>query len=107
MKKLLVAVLLLGGGWYAYAHYLQPEQRACVKMASLCDDKSGGVDQCEADLKDMRKAMGADTVRKFDACVADAKSCPEAAGCMLGAAGSGVGDMMNKFIQGVGKGIAK
>jgi hypothetical protein len=108
MKKLLVvAILLGGGGYYAYGRWFQPERRACAKMAELCGSEKHDVDKCEADMKDMKKSLGDESARKFDACVADAKSCPEAAGCMLGAAGSGLGDAMNKFIQGVGKGITK
>jgi hypothetical protein len=107
MKKLLVVAILLGGGYFAYAHWFKAERRACTRMAQLCGDKANQIDKCESDMKDLRKSLGDEVARKFDSCVADANSCPEAAGCMLGAGASGVGDAMNKFIQGVGKGITK
>ena len=108
MKKLLVVVVLLGAvGWVAWAKWLKPEHRACAKLSSLCGDKADATDKCENDLADMKKQLGDEVGRKFDACVAEAKSCPEAAGCFVGAGASGVGDMMNKFMQGLGKGITK
>jgi hypothetical protein len=108
MKKLLIVVVLLGGvGWLAWAKLLKPEHSACAKMASLCGDKGDSTAKCENDLADMKKQLGDEVGRKFDACIADAKTCPEAAGCLVGAGASGVGDMMNKFMQGLGKGISK
>jgi hypothetical protein len=105
MKALVVIALLGAGGYFAWSRIARPEKRACAKMSELCGDKDGA--RCEKDMDDMRKQLGDETVKKFDTCVADAKSCPEAAGCLIGAGASGVGDAMNKFLKGVGNGLNK
>ena len=107
MKKLLVVAIVAAVGYVAYAKFYKSERRTCARMTQLCGEKSDGIDKCEADLNDMRQSLGDEAVKKLDTCVADAKSCPEAVGCMVGAAGSGIGDAMNKFMQGVGKGLSK
>jgi hypothetical protein len=105
MKKLLVAVAVLGvGGYFAWGYIMKPGRSACSKMAELCGEKS---DSCTGDLEDMRKNLGDEPLRKFDACVAEAKTCPEAAGCLVGAGASGVGDAMGKFLKGVSNGLKK
>jgi hypothetical protein len=108
MTKVLLVVAILGaGGYFAWSRIIKPEHRACAKMADLCGEKAKGAADCERDMDDMRKNMGDEPVKKFDTCIADAKSCPEAAGCLVGAGASGIGDMMNKFLKGVGNGLNK
>ena len=108
MKKFLIVVLVLGaGGVFAYKHFFAPEKRACAKLAELCGDKAKDLDKCASDMADLRKSLGDDVVKKFDSCVADAKTCPEGAGCMVGAGMSGVGDAVNQFMKGMGKALNK
>jgi hypothetical protein len=108
MKKLLVVALLLGGGWLAYTRWFQPERRACARMATLCGESArDDLRTCESDLKDLRKAFGDGALEKLESCVAQAQSCPESAGCMVGASARGVGDAMKSFIDGVQKSVSK
>lgn len=107
MKKLVVVLMLLGaGGYVAWAHWLKPERRACAKMAELCGDKTN-VDKCTNDLGDLKKSLGTDVADKFADCTAKATTCPEAAGCLVGAGMKGVGDAMNNFMKGMGNALSK
>lgn len=108
MKKFLVVVLLLGvGGYFAWRHFANPEKRSCAKLADLCGEKSKDIDKCAADMAEMRKSLGDEATRKFDACVSEAKTCAEGAGCMVGAGASALGDALNNFMKGMGKAAGK
>jgi hypothetical protein len=109
MKKLLLVLVIVGAGAFLVHRYVMasPEQRACSKMASLCDMKADEVKKCEADLTEMSKALGSDVRSKATTCVADAKTCPEAVGCYAGAGMSALGDALNQFMKGLGQGLRK
>jgi hypothetical protein len=108
MKKFLIVAILLGaGGVFAWKHFMRSEARSCAKLADLCGDKAKDMDKCVSDMADLRKQLGDDVANKFDSCVADAKTCAEGAGCMVGAGMSGVGDAVNQFMKGMGKALNK
>ena len=92
MKKLLVvAVLLGGGGWIAYAKLLRPTpERACARLHALCGaqarDRDDDPKDCVELFDTIRDDSGADDAAKTAQCVLDAKSCPEAIGCAAGGA---------------------
>jgi hypothetical protein len=105
MKKLLAFILILGvGGYFAYRHFFAPGQHACRKLANLCGEQAKDSGKCAEDLEQIRKQFGDDPIKRFDTCMSSVSSCPEAAGCMIGAGASTVGDTLNKLLKGIGKG---
>src|SRR5262245_61970592 len=110
MKKLLFLIVLGGaayGGYYYYQHR-SPAKRVCAKLADLCGEK-GDRAKGETDLDDMVKKAAAtpETMSKLDTCVASAKSCPEATGCMFGTGMNVFGDALNQFMKGMGNSLGK
>ena len=107
MRKLLLLLIVGVGGFLIYRYVItSPEKRSCERLAELCGEKAMGVDRCVGDVTELGKtSRGA--VAKFDACVSDAKSCGEGAGCLVGAGFSAAGNAVNDFIKGVGKALAK
>jgi hypothetical protein len=102
MKKLLLLVLLLAGGYAAY-HYglLQPERRACRRMAELCGEQPGGVDKCVRDLEPLSRSSP-EAVAKLEACVKGASGCAQGVGCLLTAGATAAGNMLGDMIKGIG-----
>ena len=89
MKKLaLVAVLVAAAGWLAYAKLRPAPKRACAHLHELCGAQSGDADDDANDCPEFFDAIannaGADDANKTASCVLEAKTCPEAAGCMAG-----------------------
>ena len=87
MKKLVLVAIVLGvGGYFAYAKFLRAPARACSHMRDLCgsqareDDPKDCTEFFDA-IKDNASASDAD---KTAQCMLEAKTCPEAAGCMAG-----------------------
>jgi hypothetical protein len=108
MKKLLAFLIVVGvGGFLVYRYILtSAPERSCQRLASLCGDKSGGFDSCVRGVTELGKTnKGA--ASKFDACVAEAKSCGEGAGCLVGAGFSAAGGVLNDFMKGIGNAIGK
>jgi hypothetical protein len=106
MKKLLALVLLGGVGWFAYTRFLRPpEERACHALAALCGDDAE-TKSCAKDVGELKK-MSKDAVAKLDTCLADAKSCVEGTGCLVGAGMGAAGQMMGDFVKGVGRALPK
>lgn len=104
MWKVLVALLLLGaGGLLGYRFlYGSATRRACSRMAELCGEKHDAK-KCEDDFAELRKIGGDESLEKPAKCMAEAKTCGEAAGCYAGAIGnSGV-----KFFKDAFKGLTK
>jgi hypothetical protein len=83
MKKLVVAALVLGiGGWFAYAKVLRAPKRACSHMRDLCGDHEDN--DCSEFFDAIKNNASSEEADKTAQCVLDAKTCPEAAGCMAG-----------------------
>jgi hypothetical protein len=106
MKKLLALVIVGLVGWYAYRHLIvSQEKRTCQTLAELCGDKSA-VDRCVNDVADLGR-MNKDAVAQIDSCVAGARSCVEASGCLVGAGLGAAESVFKDFLKGVGKTLPK
>lgn len=109
MKKalaLIVVLIIVGAGAAAFAFLRSPERSACVRVADLCGEKSGGVkelDECVDQVAQWRKVAGDEAVNKGMKCVDGAKTCAEAMGCVAGAGAKGVEGLVNDFMKGFGK----
>ena len=109
MKKAIALVCILViclGGVAAFAYLKRPERSACIRVAELCGEKGGGVqelDQCVDQVEQWRKMAGDEAVNKGIKCVDEAKTCGEAMGCVAGASMKGVQELMNDFFKGFGK----
>lgn len=112
MKKLLAFLVVIGvGGFLVYRYVItSASERSCQRLASLCGERSGALEQCVRGVDQLGKA-NKEAVSKFESCVGDAKSCQEGAGCMVGAVvGAGVGaagQVINDFMKGLGNAIGK
>jgi len=105
MKKLLVILVLLGAAFAAYAFVIRPpEKRACMRVADLCGlaPQGGETERC-TQMLDSLKRSNAPALAQVTTCVADAKSCGEAAGCASGAALSVGTGFMKDFFNGLQK----
>ena len=107
MKKLVALVVLIGAGFLVYRYVItSAPERSCQRLARLCGDKSGGVESCVRGMTDLGKT-NKEAASKFDNCVADAKSCGEGAGCLVGAGFSAAGGVLSDFMKGIGHAIGK
>jgi hypothetical protein len=105
MKKLLVLSVLAVAAYAVYAYVIRPpEKRACLHIAELCGlDRPGGeAERCSQTLDALEKS-NAETAAQITKCVADAKSCGEAAGCASGAALSAGAGFAKDFLGGLQK----
>jgi len=109
MKKILalcVLAALLVGGWWVYSRFMAPpEARACARLADLCNaaESDAKESDCAQGLQEMKKVAGEKAVERATACIAEADSCINAAGCMVGA---GVG-AFGEFLEGMQKALEK
>ena len=90
MKKLIVLAVIVGvGGYFAYAKVLRPApKRACARVHELCGaqarDQGDDDNDCGEFFDAVANNAGADEANKAARCVLDARTCPEAMGCMAG-----------------------
>lgn len=84
-------------------------QKACENLISQCESlaKLGGeelssddVDECAKDVSDAKDELG-DSYGDVTSCMADADSCGEALGCLVG----GAGNVIHDELEGFGKGF--
>jgi hypothetical protein len=82
------------------------DQAACTRIADLCSTSGEKVDvpQCETKLSDSRKLSGAGNVDRSETCIAEAKTCAAATGCISGGIGVGA---LGEFLKGVGSSLSK
>ena len=107
MKKLIALLVVAGAVFLVYRYVLtSAPERSCQRIATLCGDKSGGLDQCVRWMTELGKT-NKEAVSKFEACVDQAKSCGEGAGCLVGAGFNAASGVLNDFMKGVGKAIGK
>jgi len=108
MKKLLGLALLAVAACAVYAAYAYvirpPEKRACMHVAELCglDPHGAEAERCNQTLDGLKKS-NAGNAEKLTACVADAKSCSEVAGCASGAVLSAGAGFTKDFLMGLQK----
>ncbi len=84
-------------------------RKACENLISQCESlaKLGGaklssedVDDCAKDVSDAQDELG-DSYGEVTSCMADADSCGEALGCLVG----GAGNVIHDELEGFGKGF--
>jgi hypothetical protein len=82
------------------------DSAACAKMAALCSTSDEKVDtaECERKLADGRKLSGGANVQRSIACLAEAKTCAAATGCLAGGLGMGA---VGEFLKGLGSSLSK
>lgn len=104
MKKLLSVLALGVVAYVVYALVRSPESRTCAHMAALCglDQRGGEVDRCRRALASLKQS-NAPAAEQVNACVAEAKSCGEVAGCASGAAWTMGAGLVNDFLSGLRK----
>jgi hypothetical protein len=78
---------------------------ACARLSELCStsDQHVNVAECEKELADARKMSGANNVARSEQCIADAKTCAAASGCISGGVGMGA---MGEFLKGFGSALS-
>ena len=107
MKKLIALLVVVGAGFLVYRYVLtSAPERSCQRMATLCGGKSVGLERCVRGMTELGKT-NKEGVSKFEACVNDAKSCGEGAGCLVGAGFSAASGVLNDFMKGVGNALGK
>jgi hypothetical protein len=79
---------------------------ACARLSDLCSTSDQKVDpaQCQKQLTDARKMAGPANVERSEQCLADAKTCAAATGCMSGGVGMGA---MGEFLKGLGGALSR
>ncbi len=79
---------------------------ACARLVDLCSTSDQKVDssQCITQMADARKMAGAANVDRSEQCMADAKTCAAASGCLSGGVGMGA---MGEFLKGLGGALSR
>jgi hypothetical protein len=105
VKKLLVVLVLAGLGVVVYAKVFRssPAEKTCAKLNDLCGGEKISADECTDGFADARKKFGDEAADRAVSCVADANSCMEAVGCVVGAGMRS----MEQFQRGVERGLGK
>jgi hypothetical protein len=82
------------------------DEAACAHLADLCSTSSQKVDtsSCRAKLTDARKLSGPGNVARAEQCLAEAKTCAAASGCLSGGIGVGAA---GEFLKGLGAALSK
>jgi len=82
------------------------DKAACARLADFCSTSREKVDvaECETKLADSRKLSGAGNVDRSETCIAEARTCAAATGCISGGVGVGA---MGEFLKGVGSALSK
>jgi hypothetical protein len=78
---------------------------ACARLSDLCSTSDQKVDtgECEKKLGDARKMSGASNVDRSEVCIADAKTCAAASGCISGGIGMGAA---GEYLKGLGQALS-
>jgi hypothetical protein len=111
MKKLMLAALVLGvGAYFGYAKILRPApKRACARAHQLCGEqmRDDGDDKndCTEFFDAIRNNSSDADANKTAQCVLDAKSCPEAMGCMAGGGVKLGAGAAKGFLEGLQKSV--
>ncbi len=82
-----------------------PPQRACARVAQLCNLGEKQHAECTRQLEGAAEALGKERMDKLLVCVKGAAGCAEAGGCMAGAGVGAMGDQLKSFFSGMGKAL--
>lgn len=79
---------------------------ACARLSDLCSTSDEKVDPpaCMKQLADARKMAGPANVERSELCLADAKTCAAATGCISGGVGMGA---MGEYLKGLGGALSR
>jgi hypothetical protein len=82
------------------------DKTACAHLADVCSTSDEKVDPvaCLKQLADARKMAGAANVDRSEQCMADAKTCAAASGCLSGGIGMGA---MGEYLKGLGSALSR
>jgi hypothetical protein len=112
MKKLLILLILAGGGGYVGWRLTlgRPETRACRHVADLCREDGGRspssiADECERNLDQLKRQGGGEAYDKSLACLQGSQSCGEVMGCAAGGVLLGVENGVNQFWKGLNRSV--
>jgi hypothetical protein len=90
----------------APADLVASDVAACTRLADLCSTSDQKVDanSCQKQLAEARKMAGPGNVERSEQCLADAKTCAAASGCLSGGVGMGA---MGEFLKGLGGALSR
>jgi hypothetical protein len=80
---------------------LAPSRAACDRVVSLCQGNETDRRQCEQTLADLRPNVDAENAARTARCVAEARTCGEATGCMVGGAARAGAGFLRDFTNGL------
>jgi hypothetical protein len=105
VKKLLVVLVLAGLAVVVYAKVFRssPAEKTCAKLEDLCGGEKIEPGECRDGFAEARKVFGDDAVDRAVSCVADANSCLEAVGCVMGAGMRSFDQLQKGMERGLGK----
>jgi hypothetical protein len=81
------------------------DELACGNLAELCSTSDQKVDsaECQKKLADSRKLSGSGNVDRATVCIAEARTCAAATGCLSGSIGVGA---LGEFFKGLGSALS-
>ncbi len=84
---------------------LASDDSACARLSELCSTSDQKVDVagCRKQLDDARRMAGAANVERSETCIADAKTCAAAGGCLSGGVAFGA---MGEYLKGLGTALS-
>lgn len=74
---------------------------ACDRVVSLCQGNATDRRQCEQTFADLRPNVDAENAARTARCVAEARTCGEASGCMAGGAARAGAGFLRDFTNGL------
>jgi hypothetical protein len=77
-----------------------PAQAACARMTALCQGSDADRQECERTFAELHPAVDAENVARSARCMAEARTCGEATGCMAGAAARAGANFLRDFTNG-------
>jgi hypothetical protein len=78
-----------------------PARTACAKVVSLCQGNDQDRRDCEQAFNDLRPSVDPENAARTARCVAEARTCGEATGCMAGGAARAGANFLRDFTNGL------
>ncbi len=94
----LAAVLVCGGCRDALSQ--APAQAVCARVSDLCHGNDHDRAECERTVAQLDPSVDADNLARTSRCMAEARTCGEASGCMAGAAVRAGANFVRDFANG-------
>jgi hypothetical protein len=80
---------------------LAPSRVACDRVVTLCQGNDTDRRQCEQTFANLRPNVDAENAARTARCVAEARTCGEATGCMAGGAARAGAGFLRDFTNGL------